>query len=249
MSNEHPAGHESLGADAVCAQCGTVNAEGVFICRVCGNNLRDQRAIRLQAEQQLLEHVGEESAGGGVGLRGALGMVGILLILITMFNVDAISAWLVDIQNPRVDPLRPLWSGVEAPAYDALIGPLRADPPGLDALAAARSVYTSGPLASGRYAVYHDGLAVGAAALEVDGDVVRFGALLDAGAEVRGQGRMLPGARMQVPWDSAAVQVGRALYSAAGAAVQQEDGVIECYGRSDWDENHYVFYLHRLPGE
>lgn len=248
MSNDHLAGHESLGADAVCAQCGTVNAEGVFICRTCGNNLRDQRAIRLQAEHQLLEH-GEESDGGGVGLRGALTVAGLVIILVTMFNVEAISAWLVDIQNPRVDPLATLWSGGDASAFDQMLEPLRLVPPTMDRLLAAQDLYSEGGVAAGQYAVFHDGLAVGSAAVALEGDLLRFAAILDGGAEVRGQGRLLPGARLQVPWDNAGVQVGSQRYSAAGAAVQQENGAIECYGRSDLDDNHYVFYLHRLPGE
>ena len=50
---EHPDYHEGIEADAVCAQCGSANPEGTLICKTCGNNLRDQRLMRIAADQIL----------------------------------------------------------------------------------------------------------------------------------------------------------------------------------------------------
>jgi len=48
-----PEYREGIEADAVCAQCGSANPEGTLICKTCGNNLRDQRMLRITADQLL----------------------------------------------------------------------------------------------------------------------------------------------------------------------------------------------------
>ncbi|HOJ68818.1 MAG TPA: hypothetical protein PLH06_08470, partial [Candidatus Hydrogenedentes bacterium] len=81
--------HQVLDADAVCAQCGMVNPEGTLLCKNCGNNLRDQRMLRLQADEALQ---GRETAAEqrNTFLRNALGVLGVLVLLYLGLNASSL---------------------------------------------------------------------------------------------------------------------------------------------------------------
>jgi hypothetical protein len=239
--------HDAIGADAVCAQCGTVNPEGVFICRTCGNNLRDQRALRLAAEQILLE--GDEGAAGRQWhFTSFLAVVGILVVFLTALNVDRISDWLVDVQNPTINATALLWDAPEADSYDALLAQIRAARPSAEALAAARETAGSG-LETGLYAVYYEEMPVGTAAVELRDDAVYFAAALTSGAEIRGIGALDPNSGITVAWDKAGVYWNYDYYAVAGAGLVRDNGAIECFGQGDWEGASYEFAVYRLAAE
>ena len=108
---------ETLDADAVCAQCNTVNAEGTLLCKVCGTNLRDQRAIRLSADQAL--DLGNSGQRRRAWLSGILFVLAIGLIISTLINQELIVEWLIDAGRPSGPEFfgaleravrRPLWA-------------------------------------------------------------------------------------------------------------------------------------------
>ncbi|MBI2431556.1 MAG: hypothetical protein HYV26_01650 [Candidatus Hydrogenedentes bacterium] len=129
---------EHLDADAVCAQCGTVNPEETLICKVCGNNLRDQRQMRLAAEAQLDgEAPGRDRR---LWLSRGLAVLGLLVVLWTMLNVDKIQQWMINAQVETVNPAEDLFFGAQSGAFDDLATELRANlPTAAQAQAAASS--------------------------------------------------------------------------------------------------------------
>lgn len=249
MSGEHSNAnlHDAIGADAVCAQCGTVNPEGVFICRTCGNNLRDQRALRLSAEQKLME--GTDAAESRQWhFTSGLAVVGLLVVLLTGLNVDRISDWLVRAQNPRVDPIAPLWEGVDAADFVPLAAELQGLKPSEEAYRAARESAGRG-IETGLYAVFYEEAPVGTAAVELRAQDLLFAAQLDNGAEVRGMGTIGPNNGLVVQWDHAGVYWNDDYHAVAGAGLVRDDGAIECFGQSDWDGASFEFAVYRLPSE
>jgi hypothetical protein len=171
--------NHQLDADAVCVQCGTVHAEETLICKTCGNNLRDQRSVRLAAEQTM----GGEQPGASKGrwvLQG-LALFGIVVILLTAFNIDAISRWMVNPAMVDDDFVRSMWVGGESAVYEGLLEELRAAMPTQEAIAAAAAnprpitqmdgIY--GATLEGQYAVAiirkADAVAPAAAAVTPDG--------------------------------------------------------------------------------
>lgn len=118
---------DQLDADAVCQQCGTVNPDGTLLCKVCGNNLRDQRALRIAAEAIPV-------LGGGVsGVRiftGILATLGIIAILVAAYSVQNIESWLTGVQSDgRVSAAGlELWSGSDGELLDQLRAQLKERP-------------------------------------------------------------------------------------------------------------------------
>lgn len=126
FSDEGPQ-FDNLDADAVCQQCGTVNPEDTLLCKVCGNNLRDQRALRIAGENIPV-------IGGGVsGVRiftGILATLGIIAILLAAYSVQNIESWLTGVQNAgRVSAAGvELWSGRDGELLDQLRAELKERP-------------------------------------------------------------------------------------------------------------------------
>ena len=85
---------EQIDADAVCQQCDRINDEGTLICKACGNNLRDQRNLRIAqgAGPELMKE-------GGSKFRlftGLLVTLGILLAVYMVLNIGNIEQALVN---------------------------------------------------------------------------------------------------------------------------------------------------------
>lgn len=86
-------GFEQIDADAVCEQCGSVNDEGTLLCKVCGQNLRDQRSQRLANAQGL--EVFDDRISRVRLLTGLLSVLGLLLVVFAVLNISNIEASLV----------------------------------------------------------------------------------------------------------------------------------------------------------
>jgi hypothetical protein len=242
---------ERLEADAVCAPCGSVNPEGSLICRTCGNNLRDQRLLRMSADQQL------ESEGPpierGRFLVGALTVFGILLVFFTLWNIGGIEDWLVDIQNPTTNYVAGLW---EEPANEVFAGMLEE----LDATPLSRAdgrAALSSPEAADDYeGIYVVGLVddnfgaipKGMASVRIEGDDVYFVATLGEEREVRGIGQ-LAGSSVSVGWESAGTDDRGDFYAVSGVAIRQADGSFACFGESEIAEVGFDFVACRMHGQ
>ena len=86
---------ERIDADAVCIKCGTVNPEDTFLCKVCGNNLREQRARRVSGATEVDIDAFEDSRSQW--LRRALLAMAILYVVWVAINVsnNNIEEWLL----------------------------------------------------------------------------------------------------------------------------------------------------------
>ncbi len=241
QENEHAV--DRLYADAVCAQCNTVNPEGTLICRTCGNNLRDQRSIRLSADQVL------EGEGEGIERRrfflGALTVFGILLILWTTINVNRITDWLIAIQTPSMGSAEDFWDGPGQAVFDEMAGRLEDSAPTADELRAAleEPIAGSGPdgvyalaVAAGQFGFRPVGMAV----VQRQGEDYYFVAQVRNATEVRGVAQ-LQGNAYSVTWERAGARADGEYAAVSGVALQQPDGTYECFGRSESADQGYEF--------
>lgn len=246
----HGPGHGHLDADAVCAQCNNVNPEGTLICKVCGNNLRDQRMMRL-ASDDVLERGGDFTPGRG-RLRGALGVLGLLLVLWTMLNIDTIETWLVRAQAYSAGGAAALWRGPDAALHDQLLTVVQGTryanaeireafealtaPDPDESLDGIYAVVRVGPLGARRLGI--------AAVREMDGVYV-FTAELDGGGEVRGRARRQRNAYV-VNWEDAGALYGGAYSAVSGVALARPGGDFDCFGQAEAIEGNFEFQAFRL---
>jgi hypothetical protein len=234
---------DKLDADAVCAQCSTVNAEGTLLCKVCGNNLRDQRTRRLQADQVMdMEHTGQRRRAW---LSGLLFILAIGLIVATLVNQELIVDWLINVQAPADPALAELWAG----DYDAYFQPMveELDLAGVDGESAAAAL-AAGPVSTeleGLYALYDGDVFVGTANVRLEGEEAYFVAQLTEGNEVRGVARSESDHFIALPDFSAISGERGRLSSISGVALIQGDGVLECKGNSGSDR--VTILAQRLP--
>jgi len=234
---------DKLDADAVCAQCSTVNAEGTLLCKVCGNNLRDQRNRRLQADQAMdMEHTGQRRRAW---LSGVFFILAIGLIISTLVNQELIVDWLINVQTPAEPTLAELWTG----DYDAYFRPMveELDLLGVDAESAAAALAAGPPSTEleGLYALYDSDTFVGTANVRLEGEDAYFVAHLADGNEVRGVARSEADHFIALS-DFSAISDDRGdLSSITGVASPQGDGVLECKGNSGSDR--VTILAHRLP--
>jgi hypothetical protein len=243
----YDAGSESIDADAVCVQCGSVNREGVFICKTCGNNLRDQRALRLEADKAL----------GGVHdplarrrrMRGLLAAFGFLLILATTVNVNRITTWLIEIQSaPLKKDVRFLWDDprLEAMADELVNAQISSsvseqiiESPGLWEGFEGYFVIT--------YQNRRDAIApAGLALLRAEKDKFALVALLNDGTEVWGYANQ-KGDTLSLQWEFGAAYHQEKTYAFSGMAEDLKDGSIACYGNSEASGETFSFKAYRVP--
>lgn len=120
---------QNIDADAVCEQCGTVNEEGTLLCRVCGQNLRDQRARRLAGAQGVPEALDEKPNRVRL-VTGVLSAIGIIIVLLAVLNIGNIEGALVQVlsEDATVQAAGDLWSGPAAARYEELLTELRQYP-------------------------------------------------------------------------------------------------------------------------
>lgn len=117
---------ERVDADAVCARCGSINPEDTLICKVCGNNLRDQRVARL-AHGQIVEAL-PETVERRRYLSGFLALIGGAIILGALFNLGRIEDGLVELLAGSSGPQLGLWSGEDGQMLTSLAAELTTRP-------------------------------------------------------------------------------------------------------------------------
>jgi len=111
---------QQVDADAVCERCGTVNEEGTLLCKVCGQNLRDQRARRLANAAAGPEALDDRRNRTQI-LVGALTAIGLVVVVLVALNMGNIEAMMVSaLTNETTTGEVRLWTGPDAPTYEEL---------------------------------------------------------------------------------------------------------------------------------
>lgn len=240
---------ERIDADAVCAQCGTVNPEDTLLCKTCGNNLRDQRARRVvglpaevDAEPQRLSLLAK-----------LLAVFGILLVLWVALNMKRIENGMLGIQSPESDA-DVYWSyGSDRSVYEEMIGELQSRPVTAQEAEQAQQLLgnDSAPI-DGRYVLIASSAmnhkyVVGQANVRLYGDRILFVALLNSGdGEVRGEA-VFEAANKIAARDSAGVKIDNKYYGASGLAQKIDTGGYDCAGINDYDSQICSFKAYRVP--
>ena len=230
MNMDHLGGEghaEKLDADAVCIQCNTVNAEGTLLCKVCGNNLRDQRAQRLNADQEL--ETGPRTPKLRSWLSPVFFLLSVTLILSTLYNQDMIIDWMIGLQSGKVTGPEALWQGEESTLMDALVDDLQANLPSEEDALEARDSYTASPRLDGMYVLFSEDVYVGAANVQTDDEGLYFAALLDSGEQLRGRANLQGNYYLLVP-NSGAIQLRNRMNPIQGVASPVGNGTVECVG-------------------
>lgn len=234
---------DKLDADAVCAQCSTVNAEGTLLCKVCGNNLRDQRNRRMQADQAMdMEHTGQHTRAW---MSGVLFVLAIGLIISTLLNQELIVDWLIDVQSPAKPSSELLWTG----EYDAYFQPMfeAINAVGLTAESAAAALENAPESTEieGTYALFDGEIFLGTAVFRLESEEAYFAALLVNGDEVRGVARAESDQYIASP-DFSGISGRRGQIDAlTGVAIPQGNGTVECKGNNGAIYASFIAY--RIP--
>ena len=221
---------ETIEADAVCNQCGKVNPEGTLICKTCGNNLRDQRLLRLAADQIL---VGEDEAvtkRSFTFLKGALTALALLLILWLGLNAGRVTSSIGSgDEAPPLPPAQPFrfWEGEEKAVFDALAAQLNSDYPTESMAETARLNPVISAAPSGRFVLFEKrgsiDVFVGGAYLAQNEGGADFVAVLTDGTEVRGTTKFREN-YYTTEWNDAGVLSGGKYDAGVGNAMPQADG-------------------------
>lgn len=254
--NLEPPHGTSLDADAVCAMCGTVNPEATLICKVCGNNLRDQRVQRMHSEQSFESVMEPPVARRWVA--GVLTVIGALLVILVAINVDSIVSYAV-VGNIGSSGIDAMWNGDQSSVFDRLSDELKAAAPSqevIDEAVASVVPLEEGaelPSMEGLYVLFQanatpDAPPVGTAILHLEGEEFAFVARLETGHEIRGwasersAGLLTADAQRAVAYDKAAY---RPVY---GYAQQADDGTVAGWGQLQEAEGDLIgFVAYRLP--
>ena len=246
----------NLDADAVCAQCGTVNPEGTLICKVCGNNLRDQRTLRMQTESQL-ESMGEPPASRN-WFTGVLTAIGAVVVVVFALNVNSIANFVVA-GGVETSGAAVLWESDQAQVFDTLRDEAKAADVTADSIGAAIDAAVpleegvEPPALDGTYVLLpanatEDAEPYGTAAVKLEGNEYIFAAVLSDGTEVRGWGTQRSAGLITAEAQRAAAKVERTYEPVYGYAQRESDGSFSGWGQfqaSDLDLVPFVAY--RLP--
>ncbi|MBN2308264.1 MAG: hypothetical protein JXR94_04795 [Candidatus Hydrogenedentes bacterium] len=256
MDSERPnieGAFEQIDADAVCEQCGTVNPPGTLLCKKCGNNLRDQRLIRM-AEEGAPELAGEGVRPRRV-LSAGLTVLGLLIILWTALNADKVGGWIAhgfSSAGAAEDDPAFYWGEGARNVYDSLLSEMLQRTLSADEVADAfaNPVLVTGDY-TGRY-VFKEmrgplGRRIGTANVRQNREAIYFVALLDAHPEVelRGQARLKDTGMVQAK--IIGVKVGDRFESALGYAEPNEAGGLDCFGLSDRSTDYIEVVAYRVP--
>lgn len=234
---------ERVDADAVCARCGSINPEDTLICKVCGNNLRDQRAARLARGP--VEEVLPEVVERRRWLSGILALAGGVLIVGALFNLNRIEGGLVEILAGSSGPQLGLWSGEDGQVLTQLASELTTQPLTDEQIQEAMLSPLPVDDFSGRYvlAVRDDAegiLPVGEAVVQQDGETYYF-AGRSGTTEVRGKATVNSSGFLVAAWGFAGYRLGSEEHPVRGAAGRIESGGLECYGEVENEEAGYNF--------
>ena len=240
-------GGMGMDADAVCAECGTVNPEDTLLCKTCGNNLREQRARRVAEQAELLLGT---PARHSEWLKIGLFLLAALVVVYTALNSGRIARMMVgaeDPSNPRI-----FWSR-EGEIHEEMLSELRLNPVTAEEIVAVReNPEPLERLTSGRYVLVGDagdieGEVVGTAVVRVVEDGAYFAANLPLGVQVRGFA-LSEGNRWMVGEEMAGVREGkRRYYPGFGRAVVQRAGTVRCEVQSDVSPRRYTVLAYYVP--
>lgn len=246
---------EGIEADAVCGQCGTTNPEGTLICKTCGNNLRDQRHLRLAADQMLDAEV--EGAPASSFLAKALPILGLLIVLWLGLNAGRISSMLTTASDSgrgfeSAPSSEVYWQGEGHELYDGLYQELLASFPTLSDAEAARLESTEkSEFSDGVYAVYEKlGTTqrfVGAAILKFQDGEWHYVAQINGVIQLRGHASQNEH-MLSADWHEGGVMYNDACYAVSGAALLNPDGVVSISGVTDLNTTQYQSAAYRIPG-
>ncbi len=241
---------DTVDADAVCVQCGSVNPEGTVLCKECGNNLREQRQRRIRGEQS----PAEEGRGGLRLFTGLLTGLGILIVVAATLNISSIEEWLVSVQESDLEVAggEDVWGGEIGPMLDGMRVELTDSPSPRDKRLAAIDHIVAEDLFHGRYVLFRKGAlngidVLGEANLQRRDDKIYFVALLDGDVEVRGVAEMARAEEgdaaepMPTVWRSGSVRVDGATHGVYGRAEGHESGAHLVVGTSLNDEEAQYF--------
>ena len=232
---------EGLEADAVCGQCGHVNPEGTLICKACGNNLRDQRMLRMAADQIL--DADNEPNERSVFMVRAGSVLAILFILWMGLNVGNITSMLTSAENsyesdgtattnPGV-----FWTGASSATYDNMHSTLSGKLPSAgDAENARMNVMPANSLSAGNYVLFEQrgtGMRyTGAATIQIDGNIWRYTAALLDGIEIRGEASITEQI-LTSQWNQAGALYQGEYFAVTGTAEMRPDGSVILDGESN----------------
>jgi len=230
MNSDHQGGEhhvEKLDADAVCIECSTVNAEGTLLCKVCGNNLRDQRSRRLMSDQVLEAGPGEHPLKKW--LSPVMFILAVGLIISTLYNQEAIVDWLVSTQSDAQRGPDQLWQGEGGRTIDQLTVDLQDRLPTEEEAFAARANPVAGGTLDGIYVLFDEDVFVGSANVLEDGDKLVFAVVLESGDQVRGQATLQGNHYIMTP-SFGGVNLRNRIIPIQGVASPRGLGVLECVG-------------------
>lgn len=227
--------HERLDADAVCERCGTVNPEDTLLCKSCGNNLRDQRMRRI-AEGADFQAVAPRAFRWST-LASLLTVLGLLLLVWTVWNLDAISQGLFS-GDETGETAEQLWVGPQHQVYDDLKAELAANP--VSDADAERARTSPIPVTdfTGRFVITNPSIVgtsrrIGTGVARQEGGVVYFVATLELdGAEIRGEAQLVGDSIPRVS-DTAAIFANGEYTLASGVALRNPDaGGYVCHAQT-----------------
>lgn len=255
---------ETIEADAVCNQCGTVNPEGTLLCKKCGNNLRDQRQMRLAADQALSGGESAPAVSAKSHLRGALTVLGLLVVLWMALNMGRISGMWTSVPAENASGLRVypyvFWQGSDAALYEALEARLNAAYPTESAAEGARLNFSGVARLDGVFALFErpgTGLRfAGGAVVQSNNGTYHFVARLLDGTTIRGQARdAAPGAPsgdaaqpqpvqggalpVSADWTQVGIRHKDQYYAGTGFAIPAEDGGVSIRAAADFIERNF----------
>ncbi len=246
---------EGIEADAVCSQCGSINPEGTLICKTCGNNLRDQRLLRLTADQ-MMEAEGE-IADKPTFLIRALTILALLIILYFGLNAGRIASFLTTaeeggLESTIVTQPQLFWNDTETTRYQAMKSTLDAVYPSPAQAESARlNTMPLSQVEGGTYVLFErlgTGLRfAGAAVIKMEGNMWHFVAALTDGVEIRGKA-VYDNRLFLTQWDQAGANFNEEFFAVTGVASLQEDGSITISGQYDANNLRYQAVAYRLGG-
>lgn len=243
--------HGAIEADAVCAQCGTVNPEGTLLCKACGTNLREQRERRL-VDAQLAEAAALAPKRTGV-VSKVLTVFGFLLVLWVAVNISTIEGFLERAQLPSQSMGHLFWTGPTAGGYDALQRALEANPVTDEEIVLATSEPDKSGILSGKFVVFGvdqdlTSSPMGYALVrQVSNEKLEFSADFGRNMDARGDIWIETGGRPAAR-ESAAVRIGGEYHVAFGFAGADEEGGWTCVVGTDKDETYVEAKVYHIPG-
>lgn len=240
------AGFTQIDADAVCEQCGTVNEEGTLLCKVCGQNLRDQRAHRLANAQG--PEMFEERVSRIRLLTGLLSILGLLLVVFVVLNLSKIEAsWVRYLSTDLGIDDESLWSGPGSQIYENLLRDLEEYPTSRSRIEEALNNPVTDRSYNGRYVLVRPRLSdvdrvIGEANLSRRGDRVYFVAKIrNQPIEIRGYALLEQAGQEDemraIARNTVGIIVEDVQYSGFGFADRILAGGHRLFAASDYDNN------------